>query len=84
MIRSSHIFQPEDMKHIITIVQIAVCILLIGSIMMQQHGVGLSSTFGGEGNAFRTKRGLEKGLFFATIVLSALFLGASLALIILP
>lgn len=70
------------MKNIITIVQIAVSMLLIASILMQQQGVGLSSTFGGEGNAFRTKRGLEKGLFYATIVLAALFLGASLALII--
>jgi preprotein translocase subunit SecG len=71
------------MKNIITIVQIAVSVLLIASILLQQQGVGLSSTFGGEGNAFRTKRGLEKGLFYATIVLSAVFLGASLALIII-
>lgn len=72
------------MKNIITIVQIAVSVLLIASILMQQQGVGLSSTFGGEGSAFRTKRGLEKGLFYATIVLAALFLGSSLALIIAP
>jgi len=71
------------MKNIITIAQIAVSVLLIASILLQQQGVGLSSTFGGEGNAFRTKRGLEKGLFYATIVLSTLFLGASLALIII-
>jgi preprotein translocase subunit SecG len=71
------------MKNIISIVQIAACVLLIASILMQQQGVGLSSTFGGEGNAFRTKRGLEKGLFYATIVLSAVFLGSSLGLIIL-
>lgn len=71
------------MKNIITIVQIASCILLIASILMQQQGVGLSSTFGGEGGAFRTKRGLEKGLFYATIVFATVFLGSSLALIIL-
>jgi protein translocase SecG subunit len=71
------------MKNIVTIVQIIVSMLLIVSILMQQQGVGLSSTFGGEGNAFRTKRGLEKGLFYATIVLATLFLGASLALIII-
>jgi protein translocase SecG subunit len=71
------------MKNIVTIVQIVVSMLLIVSILLQQQGVGLSSTFGGEGNAFRTKRGLEKGLFYATIVLAAVFLGSSLALIIL-
>ncbi len=70
------------MKNIITIVQIAVSFLLILSILLQQQGVGLSSTFGGEGGGFRTKRGLEKGLFYATIVLAIAFLGASLALII--
>lgn len=70
------------MKNIITIVQIGVSALLIASILMQQQGVGLSSTFGGEGNTFRTKRGLEKGLFYVTIVLAALFLGSSLALIV--
>lgn len=71
------------MKNIITIVQIAVSALLVVTILLQQQGVGLGSTFGGEGNTFRTKRGLEKGLFYATIVLAAAFLGASLALIII-
>lgn len=71
------------MKHLITIIQIVVSVLLIASILLQQQGVGLSTTFGGDGGAFRTKRGLEKGLFYATIVLAALFLGASLGLIIL-
>ena len=71
------------MKNIISIVQIVISALLIVTVLLQQQGVGLSATFGGGGEAFRTKRGLEKGLFYATIVLSALFLGASLALIIL-
>ena len=56
--------------------------LLIAAILLQQQGVGLGATFGGEGNSFRTKRGLEKGLYYVTIVLVALFLGLGLALII--
>ncbi len=52
------------------------------AVLLQQQGVGLGTTFGGDGNSFRTKRGLEKGLFYLTIVLSALFLGAGLARII--
>lgn len=71
------------MTYAITIAQIAISVLLIAAILLQQQGVGLSATFGGEGAAFRTKRGLEKGLFYATIVLSVLFLGLGLALIII-
>ena len=70
------------MQTIITYAQISVSVLLIVSILLQQRGVGLGATFGGDGAAFRTKRGLEKGLFYATIVLSTLFLGLGLALII--
>jgi protein translocase SecG subunit len=70
------------MQKAITIAQIVVSVLMIASILLQQRGVGLGATFGGDGAAFRTKRGLEKGLFYATIVLSVLFLGLGLALII--
>ncbi len=70
------------MKNILTIIQVAVSVLLIVSILLQQQGVGLGATFGGDGNSFRTKRGLEKGLFYLTIVLATLFLGTSLAIII--
>ncbi|HTK60459.1 MAG TPA: preprotein translocase subunit SecG [Candidatus Baltobacteraceae bacterium] len=70
------------MRKAITIAQIVVSVLMIASILLQQRGVGLGATFGGDGAAFRTKRGLEKGLFYATIVLSVLFLGLGLALII--
>jgi preprotein translocase subunit SecG len=34
--------------------------------------------FGGVGDVFRTKRGIEKGLFIATIVLSILFFGTAI------
>lgn len=70
------------MQHAITLAQIAVSVLLVAAILLQQRGVGLGATFGGGGESFRTKRGLEKGLFYATIVLSVLFLGLGLALII--
>ncbi|MBI4059782.1 preprotein translocase subunit SecG [Candidatus Giovannonibacteria bacterium] len=59
---------------ILPYVQVGVAILLVGAILLQQRGSGLSAAFGGEGNIYRTKRGLEKTLFTATIILSALFL----------
>ncbi|MDP3836590.1 MAG: preprotein translocase subunit SecG [bacterium] len=63
----------------IKISQIAVSILLIIVILLQNRGAGLGSAFGGSGGVYLTKRGLEKKLFTATIVLAVLFFGLSLA-----
>jgi preprotein translocase subunit SecG len=65
------------------IVQIAIAALLMLAILMQNRGAGLSGIFGGTGNIYRTKRGIEKKLFIATIVLAVLFLSISLAVILL-
>ena len=59
---------------LLNIAQIIVSLLLIAAILMQQKGSGLSAAFGGSGETYRTKRGLEKGIFTATIVLAFLFL----------
>ena len=67
---------------ILNIVQLAVSVLLIVAVLLQQRGVGLSATFGGEGNIYRTKRGIEKALFIGTIVLSLLFFGVAAATLI--
>ena len=67
------------MRTVLAIVQIVVSALLIAAILFQQRGGGLSATFGGEGNVYRTKRGLEKGIFFATIVLAVLFFTIAIA-----
>lgn len=40
---------------------------------MQQRGGGLSTVFGGDGSVYRTRRGVEKIIFIATIVLAVLF-----------
>jgi len=70
------------LKNILSIVQLVLAALLIGSILLQARGTGLSVTFGGEGNIFRTRRGIERGLFFATIVLAVLFFGLALTLVL--
>lgn len=56
-------------------IQIIISVLLIISILLQNRGAGLSETFGGSGNVYQTKRGFEKFLFIATIILAILFLG---------
>ena len=58
---------------IFSVIQIILSILLVTCILLQQRGTGLGSAFGGGGEVFRTKRGIEKGLFYATIGISVLF-----------
>ncbi|MEK7097577.1 MAG: preprotein translocase subunit SecG [Patescibacteria group bacterium] len=66
----------------IKILQIIVAILLMLSILLQNRGAGLSGVFGGGDGVFRTKRGVEKTLFYSTIVLAILFFAVALTGII--
>jgi len=61
------------MKTILKIAQIVVTLALIGLVLIQTQGAGLSSVFGG-GESFRTKRGVEKLVLYTTAVFGALFL----------
>jgi len=72
-----------NIRLILNISQVIVSVLLMTAVLLQQRGTGLSATFGGEGNIYRTKRGLEKGLFVATIVLSIVFFGIAIANILI-
>ncbi|MEA3398575.1 MAG: preprotein translocase subunit SecG [Patescibacteria group bacterium] len=67
---------------ILNIIQIIIAIALMLVILLQNKGSGLSGIFGGGGDIFQTKRGMEKKLFYATIVISILFFVVSLATII--
>ncbi len=64
----------------LSIIQIIVALLLMITILLQQRGSDMGSLFGGGGggdNVYRAKRGIEKILFRATIILAALFLGTA-------
>lgn len=63
--------------NLLDIVQIIVSALLIAAILIQQRGGGLSGVFGGEGSVYATRRGIEKNIFIATIILAALFITIS-------
>jgi len=68
------------MLFIIKISQIVVAVLLMLAILMQNTSSGLGGVFGGGGGGvYLTKRGLEKKLFIATIVLAVIFILLSLS-----
>lgn len=73
------------MMTILPIVQIVLAVLLAAGVLLQQSEAGLGAAFGGSGDAgFKhTRRGFEKTLFNATIVVAVLFvLSTMLALIL--
>jgi protein translocase SecG subunit len=61
---------------------IIVAILLIVVIMLQMQGTGLSSSFGGGGEFYRSKQSIDKLLIIATITLTILFGILSIILLI--
>lgn len=71
------------MDKILNIVQIILACLLITSILLQNRGTALGGAFGGEGNVYRSRRGGEKILFYATIVLAILFVAGAIVNIII-
>lgn len=66
----------------LNIVQIVISVLLIIVILFQVKGGGIGGIFGQADSVYRTKRGVERWLFWATIILSALFIILALATIV--
>ena len=62
------------MKQFLPIAQIVVSVLLIVFILLQQRGTALGSSFGGEGGFYATRRGIQKKIFWATVVFGTLFI----------
>jgi len=70
------------MESVLRIVQIVSGVLLIGAVLLQQRGSGLGAAFGGGGEAYHTRRGIEKFLFIGTVILGTLFLASGLLQVI--
>ncbi|MBI3573207.1 MAG: preprotein translocase subunit SecG [Candidatus Kerfeldbacteria bacterium] len=69
---------PAWIKQFAPIAQLVLSIFLIGLILIQSKGSGLSGVFGGEGNVYRTKRGAEKVIFIGTVAIAVLFFGVAI------
>jgi protein translocase SecG subunit len=71
----------DNLVKTLLISQIVVCCMLIASILLQNRAEGLGKMFGGGGEVFRTKRGLEKFLYYFTIFLIIVLVVMSLAIL---
>ncbi len=63
---------------ILSIVTIASAVLMVAAVLMQARGASLGAGFGSSGELFTTRRGTDKSLFEATIVLAVVFVGSML------
>ena len=62
------------MENFLIIAQIVVAIVLSVLILIQQRGTALGGAFGESGGFYATRRGLEKKIFWATVIFAALFI----------
>lgn len=67
----------------LSLAQIILAVLITAAILLQAQGSGLGTTWGGGGETYHTKRGLEKVLFAFTIIAILLFAALSLMSLIL-
>lgn len=63
---------------LLQVAQILIALSVATSILLQARGTGLSSTFGGESTAYRSRRGIERTLFRLTVVLITVYVLISL------
>lgn len=67
-------------------IQVILSVLLVGLILLQRSGSELGGAFGGGdggGGTLYTRRGFERVLFYATIILGILFVLSNLAALLL-
>lgn len=66
------------MRTILLIVNIILTAVIVGLILMQGRGAGLGSAWGGGGEMFQTRRGIEKVTLRITVICIVLFFIISL------
>lgn len=71
------------MRQILQFIDIFVMLVLIVVISLQNKSSGLSNVFGGAGNIVATRRGFEKWLFYATIVIGIIFAAINIGFLFL-
>ena len=71
------------MGNVVDIALVLISVALIASVILQSKGAGLGGLTGSDASrVFTARRGIERVLFWITIVLSVLFFGLAIAEII--
>ncbi len=73
-----------DLNSLLQYLTLGSGVLMIVCILLQQRGASLGAGFGSSGELYTTRRGLDKSLFEATIILTVVFVGSILAGLLLP
>ncbi len=72
------------METVLDIALIIISIALIASVILQSKGAGLGGLGGGDsGGVFSARRGIEKTLFYVTIVFAVIFFGLAIATVMI-
>ena len=69
----------EQITGILQIVTLISAALMVLCILLQARGASLGAGFGSSGELYTTRRGLDKSLFEATVVLATIFVISLLA-----
>lgn len=69
---------------VLEVIMLGSGILAIICILLQQRGASLGAGFGSSGELYTTRRGFDKNLYEATIVLSVIFVLAIFVGLLLP
>lgn len=71
------------MKNIILIIQLVISATLIALVLLQPKGVGLGRAWGGGGEFYKSRRGVEKIIFYFTAFLVFAFLVSSILTLVI-
>jgi preprotein translocase subunit SecG len=64
---------------VIAIIQIVLSVVIITLILLQERSSGMSGLLGGSGEGYyQARRGMEKLIFYSTIVLAVIFVALAI------
>lgn len=72
-----------NLTYVLQLATIISGILMVACILLQARGASLGAGFGSSGELFTTRRGLDKSLYEATVVLAVIFVMSILVSLLL-
>jgi len=78
------LFPMELLRTALPYAQIVLSIVMVALILVQRNEASLGSAFGGSGeSSFHVKRGAEKTIFIATIIVAVLFVATAIIALVI-